>query len=119
LQRERERYNATVKALKIDLRALHQQNAGTETSLHDHVRMHNEKWQDSSSRLANVEEIEDEPTKSLELLEESEEGSGRMGKEYVGRVERVSDELEWVQKELIKVSRAFVTSQFVHLSCVS
>ena len=119
LQRERERYNATVKALKIDLRALHQQNAGTETSLQEHMRMLNEKWQDSSNRLAKVEKIENELTKSLELLEESEKERERMGKEYDGRVERVSDELESVQKELIKVSRAFVTSNFVHLSCVS
>lgn len=103
LQRERERYNATVKALKVDLRALHQESAGSETSLQEHMRMLNEKWQESSNRLKKLEKLDKELTKSMELLEEGERERERMGKEYEGRVESLTDKLEGVQKELIKV----------------
>lgn len=104
LQRERERYNATVKALKVDLRAIHQQNVGTETSLQEHMRILNEKWQDTGMKLEKIKTLEDELSKSMTLLDQQENERELMAKDYENRLERLRDDFEGSQSELVKVS---------------
>jgi chromosome segregation ATPase len=117
LQRERERYNATVKALKVDLRALHQENAGPETSLQEHMRILNGKWQDSVLRLEKMRSLEDDLAKSLRLLEDQERERERESKDYESRLNRLSGELEGTQSELIKVSFYLVVEMW-YSSCI-
>lgn len=104
LQRERERYNATVKALKIDLRALHKENVGTETSLQEHMRILNEKWVENVSKLEQSKPLEEELAKSMALLDEQENARERLSKEYEEKLERLNKEFKEVNGELEKVS---------------
>lgn len=104
LQRERERYNATVKALKVDLRALHQQNVGTETSLQEHMRILNEKWQDTGIKMEKMKTLEDELSKSMALLDQQENEREQLSKDYDNKLERLRDDFEGSQRELVKVS---------------
>jgi chromosome segregation ATPase len=104
LQRERERYNATVKALKVDLRALHRENAGVETSLQEHMRILNEKWQDNALKLEKISTLEEELTRSMRLLEDQESERDITSKEFESKLERLTDELERTQSDLTKVS---------------
>ena len=108
LQRERERYNATVKALKVDLRALHGENAGTETSLQEHMRILNDKWQDNTMGLEKMKTLEDELAKSMALLDKQENDRGSMSADYERKLERLTDELERVQSDLTRVSYCMI-----------
>merc|ERR1719291_658114 len=73
LGRECERYNATVRALKVDLKALHQQqDTGPETSLQEHMRLLNERWEGHVDRLGSLEKLKPELERSIAMLEESD-----------------------------------------------
>ena len=98
LIRERERYNATVKALKMDLKSMHGKNGvGSETSLQDHMRYLNEKWELNESRLKEAEKIKAELHESLQLIAEH-------GKERDQMI-KVKRDLEESQTALVKMER--------------
>ena len=97
LNRERERYNATVKALKVDLKSMHRKNVGSETSLQDHMRYLNEKWEINESRLKEAEKIKAELDESLHLIAEH-------GKERDQMIKTQRD-LEESQTALVKMER--------------
>ncbi len=97
LNRERERYNATVKALKVDLKSMHRKNVGSETSLQDHMRYLNEKWEINESRLREAEKIKAELDESLHLIAEH-------GKERDQMI-KIQRDLEESQTALVRMER--------------
>eukprot|EP00571_Detonula_confervacea_P000638 CAMPEP_0172321896 /NCGR_PEP_ID=MMETSP1058-20130122/44583_1 /TAXON_ID=83371 /ORGANISM="Detonula confervacea, Strain CCMP 353" /LENGTH=1036 /DNA_ID=CAMNT_0013037507 /DNA_START=105 /DNA_END=3215 /DNA_ORIENTATION=+ len=105
LGRERERYNATVKALKVDLKALHAGNVGPETSLQEHMRLLNEKWDSNSSRLKQVDKLKSELEESIQLLEENAKEREHMMKEHHGRVGTLERDVQETQTALVKMER--------------
>jgi chromosome segregation ATPase len=105
LGRERERYNATVKALKVDLKAIHQENVGPETSLQEHMRLLNAKCESNHSRLEQVDKLKSELQTSIHMLEENEKDRERLLKEHNHRVERMEREMNDVKSDLAKMER--------------
>jgi chromosome segregation ATPase len=97
LIRERERYNSTVKALKVDLKSMHGKHIGSETSLQDHMRYLNEKWEANESRLREAEKIKAELNESLQMIAEH-------GKERDQMV-KIQRDLEESQTALVKMER--------------
>jgi DNA-binding transcriptional regulator YbjK len=98
LSRERERYNATVKALKVDLKILHGGDVGAETSLQEHMRLLNEKWETNDSRLKQNDKLKSELEESIQLLEERAKEHDSMTTEHNDRVGRLERDLEDAQK---------------------
>ena len=106
LTRERERYNATVKALKVDLKALHQQpSVGPETSLQEHMRLLNEKWEGHVERLEGVEKLKSELEGAMAMIESGQAERDRMVEDHRHKVERVSQDLQESQTALVKMER--------------
>ncbi|KAL3784076.1 hypothetical protein ACHAW5_008016 [Stephanodiscus triporus] len=101
LSKERERYNATVKALKVDLRILHGGNVGAETSLQEHMRLLNEKWETNDSHLKQVDKLKSELESSVQLLEEN----AKERAEHHDRVSRLEKDLGEAQTVLVKMER--------------
>lgn len=101
LSKERERYNATVKALKVDLRILHGGDVGAETSLQEHMRLLNEKWETNDSRLKQVDKLKSELEGSVQLLEEH----AKERTEHHDRVSRLEKDLGEAQTVLVKMER--------------
>ncbi|KAL7531232.1 hypothetical protein ACHAXR_006455 [Thalassiosira sp. AJA248-18] len=111
LGRERERYNATVKALKVDLKALHGGNAGPETSLQEHMRLLNEKWDSNESRLKQIDPLKSELEESIQLLEENAKGREQLLKEHHSRVDSLERDLQETQTALVKMEREKITME--------
>ena len=105
LGRERERYNATVKALKVDLKALHGENVGVETSLQEHMRLLNDKWESNETRSEQVDTLKSELEDSIRLLEENAKEREKMMKDYHDRVTSIETELQENQTALVKMER--------------
>ena len=105
MRSERERYNATVKALKVDLKALHGGNVGVETSLQDHMRLLNEKWDSNESRLKQVDKLKSELEESIQLLEDNAKDRERMLKDHNGKLDSLERELQDSQTALVKMER--------------
>jgi len=105
LGRERERYNTTVKALKVDLKALHGGKVSVDTSLQEHMRLLNEKFESNESRLKQVDKLKSELEESVHLLEENAKESEIMTKEYNGKMDSIQLELEGTQTALVKMER--------------
>eukprot|EP00578_Thalassiosira_sp_NH16_P019066 CAMPEP_0181095044 /NCGR_PEP_ID=MMETSP1071-20121207/10315_1 /TAXON_ID=35127 /ORGANISM="Thalassiosira sp., Strain NH16" /LENGTH=1212 /DNA_ID=CAMNT_0023177411 /DNA_START=133 /DNA_END=3771 /DNA_ORIENTATION=+ len=105
LGRERERYNTTVKALKVDLKALHGGNVGAETSLQEHMRLLNEKWDSNESRLKQFAKLKSELEESIHLLEENAKDREHMMKEHHSRVDSLERDLQESQTALVKIER--------------
>lgn len=111
LGRERERYNATVKALKYDLKALHGGNVGSETSLQEHMRLLNEKWDGHESRVKQVDKLKSELEESIQLLEENAKEREQMMKEHEDRTDTLERDLKETQLALVKVEREKIESE--------
>ena len=106
LTRERERYNATVKALKVDLKALHQApSVGPETSLQEHMRLLNEKWEGHVERLEGMEKLKSELEGAMTLVEGGQAERDRMVDDHREKIERVAQELQETQTALVKMER--------------
>lgn len=105
LGRERERYNATVKALKVDLKALHAVNVGPETSLQEHMRLLNEKWDSTTSRVKQIDKLKHELGESIQLLEENAKDREHMMREHHGRVGTLERDVHETQTSLVKMER--------------
>ncbi|KAL7545355.1 hypothetical protein ACHAWF_008709 [Thalassiosira exigua] len=105
LGRERERYNATVKALKVDLKALHGGDAGPETSLQEHMRLLNERWDANEVRLRQTDKLKGELEESIQLLEEHATEREKMIREHGTKVDGLERDLREAQAALVKVER--------------
>ena len=105
LSKERERYNATVKALKVDLQILHGGDIGTETSLQEHMRLLNEKWETTDSCVKQIDKLKTELEEGTHLLEDHIKERERMTIEHNDRVERFERDLEEAQTSLVKMER--------------
>merc|ERR1719291_635915 len=102
LGRERERYNATVRALKVDLKALHQkQDTGPETSLQEHMRLLNERWEGHVDRLGSLEKLKPELERSIAMLEESAEERERVS----ARADALQRDLQDAQAARVRLER--------------
>ena len=105
LTRERERYNATVKALKIDLTMLHGADAGNETSLQEHMRLLNERWEANETKLRQADKVKSELNESIQLLEENSKERENMKKEHNVKVSKLERDLKEAQASLIGMER--------------
>jgi chromosome segregation ATPase len=105
LTRERERYNATIKALKIDLTMLHGADAGNETSLQEHMRLLNDKWESNETRLKQADKVKSELNESIQLLEENSKERENMKKEHNVKVGKLERDLKEAQASLIGMER--------------
>jgi chromosome segregation ATPase len=105
LTRERERYNATIKALKIDLTMLHGADAGNETSLQEHMRLLNDKWESNETRLKQADKVKSELNESIQLLEENSKERENMKKEHNVKVSKLERDLKEAQASLIGMER--------------
>ncbi len=85
LGRERERSNATAKALKCILKALHGSSAKKETSLEKHMCLRNKKWDGNVSRLKHIDKLKSELEESIQLFEKNTIERGQMMKEHRDR----------------------------------
>ena len=105
LGQERERYNTTVKALKTDLRVLHKGDAGTETSLQEHMRLLNTRWDDTQTRLEAAEKLKAELQESVSLIETAARERERTTKEHADVVASLEAELREAQNFLDESER--------------
>mmetsp|Transcript_19328 Transcript_19328/g.37641 ORF Transcript_19328/g.37641 Transcript_19328/m.37641 type:complete len:1058 (-) Transcript_19328:117-3290(-) len=99
LTRERERYNATVKALKVDLQALHLGNIGAETSLQEHMRVLNEKWDEHLTIKSDLQ-------KSTRALEEARKDREHMAKQHNAKLEELQQDMDDARSTISKLERA-------------
>ncbi|KAL3807599.1 hypothetical protein ACHAXA_002243 [Cyclostephanos tholiformis] len=105
LSKERERYNATVKALKVDLQILHGGDVGTETSLQEHMRLLNEKWETNASYVKQVDKLKTELEEGTRLLQDHIKERESMIIENNDRVGRFERDLEEARTSLANMER--------------
>lgn len=99
LGRERERYNSTIKALKIDLKSLHKGNLGPESSLQEHMRLLSDTWEKHLSASKEATKLKAELTESIQLLEENTKERDQMVSKHNSAVAALEMELQDVRAE--------------------
>ncbi len=99
LGRERERYNSTIKALKVDLKALHKGNLGPESSLQEHMRLLSETWEKQISAAKETKNLKAELEESIQLLEANTKEKDQM-------VVKHKSEIADLEKKLKDTKRA-------------
>lgn len=117
LGRERERYNATVKALKYDLKTLHGHDIGPETSLQEHMRLLNEKWESNASQVEHADRLKSELDESVSLLEENAKDRERLLRDHSATVEGLKRDLQETQTALVKMEREKVDQDELQRKC--
>ena len=101
LGRERERYNSTIKALKVDLKALHNGNLGPETSLQEHMRLLSETWEKNLSAAKETKNLKAKLEESIQLLEANTKERDQMVAQHSSAMAALEKELKAkLEKEL-------------------
>lgn len=94
LGRERERYNSTIKALKVDLKALHKGNLGPETSLQEHMRLLSETWEKNLAAAKETKTLKAELEESIQLLEANTKQRDQMVAQHTSAMAALEKELK-------------------------
>lgn len=98
LGRERERYNSTIKALKVDLKALHKGNLGAESSLQEHMRLLSETWEKQLSAAKEIKNLKAELEESIQLLEANTKERDQMVVKHKSAIADLEKELQDAKK---------------------
>ena len=94
LGRERERYNSTIKALKVDLKALHKGSLGVESSLQEHMRLLSEMWEKHVAAANEAKKLKAELDESIQLLESNTKERDEMVIKHNSAVANLEKELK-------------------------
>ena len=103
LGRERERYNSTIKALKVDLKSLHKGNLGPESSLQEHMRLLSETWDKNLSAAKEAKNLKTELEECMQLLEENTKERDKMVAGHNSAMAALEMELQDSKKALEEV----------------
>jgi len=98
LGRERERYNSTIKALKVDLKALHKGSLGPESSLQEHMRLLSETWGKHLSAAKETKNLKAELEESIQLLEANTKERDQMVAKHNSAIAALEKELQDAKK---------------------
>jgi chromosome segregation ATPase len=111
LGRERERYNSTIKALKVDIKSLHKGDLGPESSLQDHMRLLSEEWEKYRAAAKETKNLKAELEESIQLLEENNNKRNQMLAGHNSAMSALEKELQDVKKALEDTKRSGAQQQ--------